>query len=212
MNHDGMKDVPWALEQTEMPMSGSAVGTMAVIGPVTLDNVVGYARSLGLNGRFQINTPTDEKGVWTISHDSMSQDGPDPMDDVTIHIDQYTGKVLASVGYADYSVYAKMMAVGIAFHQGNMGLWNLILNTVFCASMILLPVTGLIMWWKRRPENAGRLAAPPRPVNAPSWKGAAVLMVIIGAALPLGGATLLGVLALDWLIIRRIPTLKRALS
>ena len=212
MNHDGMKEVPWPLEQTPMPMSGTAVGSMAVMGPVTFDSVAAYARTLGLNGRFQINTPADATGVWTISHDSMSQDGPNPAEDVTIHIDQYTGKVLASVGFADYSVYAKMMAVGIAFHQGNLGLWNLILNTVFCASMIFLPLSGLIMWWKRRPENAARLAAPPRPVNAPLWKGAAVLMLIIGAAFPLGGATLLAVLALDWLIIRRIPALKRALS
>ena len=78
--------------------------------------------------------------------------------------------------------------------------------------MILLPISGLIMWWKRRPENVGRLAAPPRPVDMPLWKGAAVLMAVVGAAFPLAGATLLGVLALDWLIIRRIPSLKRALS
>ena len=93
-----------------------------------------------------------------------------------------------------------------------MGLWNLILNTVFCLSMIFLPITGLIMWWKRRPEGAGCLAAPPRPVDVPLWKGAAILMVAIGAAFPLGGATLLAVLVLDWLILRRIPAVKRTLS
>lgn len=212
MNHDGMKEVPWPLEQTPMPMSGTAVGTLAVMGPVTLESVAAYARTLGLNGRFQINTPADETGVWTISHDSMSQDGPNPTQDLTLHIDQYTGKILASVGFADYSVYAKMMAVGIAFHQGNLGLWNLLLNTLFCASMIFLPITGLIMWWKRRPVGAARLAAPPRPVDAPLWKGAAVLMLVIGAAFPLGGATLLAVLLLDWLVVARVPRLKRLVS
>ena len=37
-------------------------------------------------------------------------------------------------------------------------------------------------------------------------------MAVIGAAFPHAGATLQGVLALDWLIIRRIPRLKHALS
>ena len=212
MNHTAMKEVPWALEETPMPMSGSDVGAAAIMGPVTLDSVATYARALGFNGRFQINLPADESGVWTISHDSLSNDGPDPRGDRTIHIDQYTGKVLANVTFADYSVYAKMMAVGVAFHQGSMGLWNLILNTVFCLSMIVMPISGLIMWWKRRPENAGRIAAPPRPVDMPLWKGGAVLMLVIGAAFPLAGATLLAVLALDWLIVGRIPALKRYLS
>ena len=212
MNHTAMKEVPWALEETPMPMSGSDIGAVAIMGPVTLDSVATYARTLGFNGRFQINTPADETGVWTISHDSLSNDGPDPRGDRTIHIDQYTGKVLANVTFADYSVYAKMMAVGVAFHQGSMGLWNLILNTVFCLGMIFLCLSGLIMWWMRRPLNAARLAAPPRQVDLPLWKGAAVLMVAIGAAFPLAGATLLGVLLLDWLILRRIPALRRALS
>ena len=46
----------------------------------------------------------------------------------------------------------------------------------------------------------------------PLWKGGAVLMLVIGAAFPLAGATLLSVLALDWLIVGRIPALKRYLS
>ena len=110
-----------------------------------------------------MNLPADDTSVWTISHDSVSNDGPDPWGDRTLHIDQYSGKVLADVGYADYSVYAKMMTFGVAFHEGDMGLWNLILNTVFCAAMVFLPISGVIMWWKRRPEKAARLAAPPAP-------------------------------------------------
>lgn len=212
MNHGATKEVPWALEQTPMPMSGSHAGHMGIDGPMTLDSVTAFAHSLGFNGRYQISLPADTEGVWTISHDSMSNDGPDPWGDRTLHIDQYTGKVLADVRFADYSAYAKMMAIGVAFHEGDMGVWNLILNTTFCLSMIFLPISGLIMWWKRRPQNALRLAAPPRPVDVPLWKGAVLLMSAIGLAFPLAGATLLGILALDWLIIRRIPHLKRALS
>jgi hypothetical protein len=43
LHHDVMKKVPWPLEQTPTPMSGAAFGTMAAMGPVTLDSVASYA-------------------------------------------------------------------------------------------------------------------------------------------------------------------------
>lgn len=212
MNHGAAKEVPWGLEQTPLPESGSLAGVQAIAGAVDLDSVAAFARGLGFDGRFQIAVPGDETGVWTVSHDSMSNDGPDPSADRTIHIDQYTGHVLADAGYADYSPWAKMMAYGIAFHEGDMGAWNLVLNTVFCLSMIFLPVSGLVMWWKRRPERALRLAAPPAPQGMAFWWGAAALVVVLGLAFPLGGAMIAGVVALDLLLLRRVPGLRRLVS
>jgi uncharacterized iron-regulated membrane protein len=212
MNHGAAKEVPWGLEQTPLPESGSTAGAAGVDGAVTIDTVVAYARGLGFNGRFQLAIPALDTSVWTISHDSMSNDGPDPSADRTIHIDQFTGKILVDVGYADYSAWAKMMAYGIAFHEGDMGLWNLALNTLFCLSMIFLPVSGLVMWWKRRPERAFRLAAPPAPQGLAFWWVAAALIVVLGLAFPLGGAAIAGVIVLDLVLLRHVPMLRRVLS
>lgn len=212
MNHGAAKEVPWGLEQTPLPESGSLAGTQAIAGPVDIDAVAGFAQGLGFDGRFQIAIPGDAKGVWTVSHDSMSNDGPDPSADRTIHIDQYSGHVLADVGFADYSPWAKAMAYGIAFHEGDMGVWNLALNTLFCLSMIFLPVSGLVMWWKRRPEKAFRLAAPPMPKGAAFWWGAAAVIVALGLAFPLGGVVIVAVVVLDLVLLRRVPVLRRVLS
>jgi uncharacterized iron-regulated membrane protein len=212
MNHGAAKEVPWGLEQTPLPASGSLAGKAAVAVPVGIDGVTVFARSLGFSGRFQVNMPAGDDGVWTVSHDSMSNDGPAPWRDRTLHIDRYTGNVLADVGYADYSASARMMAVGIAFHEGDMGVWNIALNTVFCLAMIFLPVSGLILWWKRRPERSWRLAAPPRPRDMPLWKGAAVLIAALGVMFPLAGAVMLAVVVLDWALLRHLPGLRRALS
>jgi uncharacterized iron-regulated membrane protein len=212
MNHGAAKEVPWGLEQTPLPASGSLAGTQAVAAPVTLDAVAGFATGLGFPGRFQISLPADATGVWTISHDSMSNDGPDPTADRTIHIDRHTGNVLADVAYADYSAYARMMAWGVAFHEGDLGAWNLALNTVFCLAMIFLPVSGLVLWWKRRPEGAARLAAPPRPADVPFRPVAALVVIALMIAFPLSGAAILTVALLDWLVIRRIAGLRRALN
>lgn len=212
MNHGASKEVPWGLEQTPIPASGSLAGTQAVATPVTIDKVAEFAGSLGFPSRFQISLPRGADGVFTISHDSMSNDGPDPTADRTVHIDRYTGNVLADVPYADYSAYAKMMAWGIAFHEGDLGAWNKALNTLFCLSVIFLSASGVVLWWKRRPVGAGRLAAPPRPSDTPIWTTAAVIVVLIGIAFPVAGAVLLSVVLLDLLVIRKISPLKRALS
>ncbi|WP_181703986.1 PepSY-associated TM helix domain-containing protein [Chthonobacter albigriseus] len=214
MNHGGTKEVPWALEQTPLPASGSNAGVTGLPDgtPVTIDSVVGLARSLGFDGRFQLNLPKGETGVWTISRDSMSNDSPDPTSDRTVHVDQYTGKVLADVRYADYSPAGKAMAVGVALHEGDLGLWNLAFNTVFCLSVIFLSVSGVVMWWMRRPSGALRIAAPPVPKDLPLWKGAVVLMLAISFAFPLAGLVLLAVLTVDVLVISRVAVLRNALN
>jgi uncharacterized iron-regulated membrane protein len=212
MNHGAEKEVPWALEQTPLPASGSLKGKAAVTGAVTIDSVTDFARGLGFNGRFQVSLASGPEGVWTVSHDSMSNDGPDPWGDRTIHIDQYTGNVLADVRYSDYSAYAKMMAVGIAFHEGDMGLWNLVLNTGFCLASIFLPVSGFVMWWKRRPQGAARLGAPP-VAKGPAYKKARIVVIIaLGIAFPMAGLAMIAVGLIDLLVIRHIPRLKDALS
>lgn len=217
MNHGAIKEVPWALEQTPMPASGSMAGATGLPEgmPVTLDSVTDFARAIGFgreHGRFQLNLPNGEAGVWTISRDSMSNDSGDPTSDRTVHIDRYTGRILADVRYADYSVYGKGMAVGIALHEGDMGPINVAFNTLFCLSVIFLSVSGLVMWWMRRPSGAGRLVAPAMPRDMPMWQGAMLVGLAVSLAFPMAGLALLGVLAFDQLILMRIPAVKRALS
>lgn len=215
MNHGSIKDVPWGLEQTKMPASGSDAGLDAIPQglPVTLETVEAFGRAIGYEGRFRISFPRGEAGVWTLNQDSMSNDSENPMVDRTVHLDQYTGKILADVGFADYSLPAKGMAVGIAFHEGDMGLWNIVLNTVFCLSVIFLCVSGLVMWWLRRPKGSAlRVFAPRAPEDLPHWRGAMILMLALSLAFPLVGLTLLIALALDYLIVKRVPMLRRAIG
>lgn len=82
MNH-GPKEVPWALEQTPMPASGSHAGYGGIEGPVDLDRIDALAREIGFQGRYQLNLPQDDTGVWTLSRDSMSTDSTSPVADRT---------------------------------------------------------------------------------------------------------------------------------
>ena len=214
MNHGHQNDVPWALEQTPMPASGSEAGTDGVPqgAPVDIDALVALGTELEMTGRFRVAYPRGEDGVWTLNRDSMSNDSTDPVNDRTVHVDQYTGKILADVRYADYSLMGKSMALGIPLHMGLMGTWNFILNLVFCLSVIFVCVSGVVMWVKRRPQRAGRLAAPPMPAELPLWKGAVLIGLFTAMAFPLVGLTLLAVLVIDLLLVSNIPAVKRAIS
>lgn len=212
MNHNGAEEVPWTLEQTPLPLSGSLAGDAAISQPVNIDRIAEFARGLGFVGRFQVSLPVEATGVWTISHDSMSNDGPNPSADRTLHIDQYTGHVLADVRYADYSPYAKAMAWGIALHEGDMGIWNLVLNTLFCLSVAMVSISGLVMWWKRRPDGAARLAAPPKPKGLAIWKMAAALVIGLGVLFPMAGLAILTVLVLDRTLLRVVPSVRAMVS
>lgn len=203
MNHGAMKEVPWALEQTPMPESGSQAGKQGIpMGMVNLDSVATYAKSIGFDEQFRINLPSGPQGVYTISADSMDGDTHDPMGDRTVHIDQYTGKVLADVRYADYSLGGKAMAVGIALHQGNLGLWNTILNTVYCLFVVFMCVSGVVMWWKRRP--AGALGAPRYPSDYRIPRGILVIGLAVAVAFPLTGIAIVAFALIDFLLPKRL--------
>ncbi|UXX81707.1 PepSY-associated TM helix domain-containing protein [Roseovarius pelagicus] len=211
MNHD-RREVPWALEQTPLPASGSDAGQPGVNTSPAVDNIDALARKIGFDGRYQLAVPTSDTAVWTINRDSMNTDSTDPMSDRTVHVDQFTGNILADVRYADYSWFGKAMAVGIALHMGTLGLWSVLANTAVCLSVLFLCASSVVLWWKRRPAGSGRLAAPPFPREMPLWQGAALVGLAVSMAFPMAGLALLSVLALDMLILTRLPRLRRALT
>ena len=97
--------------------------------------------------------------------------------------------------------------------RDRLGWPSVLANTLFCLLVIFLCVSGVVMWWKRRPANpAGWLSAPPAPRNMTLWKGAVVVGLAVALAFPMAGVTLLVVGLLDWLLLRRVPALKRMVS
>lgn len=65
MNHGAHKEVPWALEQTPLPASGSKASVDGVPAgtPVNLDSIAALARRIGFDEQFRINVPVGKEGV-----------------------------------------------------------------------------------------------------------------------------------------------------
>jgi uncharacterized iron-regulated membrane protein len=94
--------------------------------------------------------------------------------------------------------------------MGRLGPWNRALAAAVCGSVILLAVTGPLLWWLRRPSRARRLGAPPAPARIPRAVGLATLLLSL--AFPLVALTLALIALLDWAVMRRFPALRATLD
>jgi uncharacterized iron-regulated membrane protein len=202
LNHDIFHEVPWGLELTPLPESGSNVGKPAVPQPVAIDSVVQWAAVNGFKGQYRMAVPADVKGVFTVSIDGRNQDSASPSGDRYVHIDRYTGNILGEVRFADYAVGGKAVAWGIALHKGMVGKVNFVFNLVYMALVLFLCISGIVMWWKRRPQGA--LAAPQYPQGYTLSAGVGAMAVVLGLMFPLGGLAIVAFAVLDYLLPQRL--------
>ena len=195
--------VPWALENTPMPVSGAHAEHMGhgamPSGPaapgITLQDVVNTAIERKVEPGYSITLPTTATGVFTVA---VFAD--DPRNDATLHVDQYTGQVLADVRWQHYGPVARATEMGVMLHEGKLfGSLNQIAILVVCLMILLSSVSGLVIWWKRRPQ--GRLGVPPLRHDLPTWKAGVVIMLALAIVFPLVAASLVAVWVLDRLLL-----------
>lgn len=220
LNHSHEQTVPWAVETMPMPSSqpaakrhdhsamhqgGEQDDIVMASHRIPLQQVVEIAQARQVSPGYSITPPVGESGVYTIA---LFAD--DPRNDATLHIDQYSGKVLADVRWQDYGPVAKTVETGVMLHMGKLYGWpHQIAMLVICLMVLLSSVSGLWIWWSRRPQ--GRLAAPPLPATLPPMRGAIALLILLGIAFPLVGASMLVIWLLDNLFFsRRAPRLAQA--
>ncbi|HBX56257.1 PepSY-associated TM helix domain-containing protein [Pseudomonas sp. UBA2684] len=206
LNNSSQQTVAWAVETTPLPASDphaahnghAASSAPSTVAQVSLQQVVDSAAARGVQPGYSITMPKGETGVY-----SVALFADDPRNDATLHLDQYSGAVLADVRWQDYGPVAKTVETGVMLHEGKLfGLANQLLMLAVCLLVLLSAVSGLIMWWTRRPQ--GSLGVPPLRHDLPRWKSAIVIMLLLGAAFPLVGASLLLIWALDWLLLSRL--------
>jgi len=198
--------VPWGQGKTPVPSStpgdqGDQGGQQQ---PIDLDTALEVAADQGVRHPLTVALPADASGVYSVIGYAFN----DPGDELTVHVDQYAGTPVASYGYDQYAGLAKVVSQGIALHEGRrFGTLNLVVTAAFCLAVIFMCLTGPLMWWRRRPRGSARLGAPRGRLPIRSTPLLAIGLVALGLVLPLFGASLLAVLLLDRLVLRRIPWL-----
>ncbi len=186
LNQGVIEEMPWSLEQTKLPASNLEVAKKAAFEKISIDKVVAIGASLNMQ-QYQLRLPLSERAAYSLTANTMSGDITDPRLDRTVHIDQYSGKILADVGWSEYSPIAKFMAAGIALHQGGIGSINLWANTLLCLIMIIICATSIIIWFKRSPAKGYQLSAPTRAVSPKAFKLGIFTVIALSILFPLTG-------------------------
>ncbi|WP_347264088.1 PepSY domain-containing protein [Nitrobacter sp.] len=184
------KAAPWTLEQASIPDSdphaghhGHITSEPAAKRSLDVDDVAVILTREGLMAPYRLILPKDASGVFT----AFSY--PDqPETQRTLHVDQYSGRVVGDIHFADYGWAAKAVELGVQIHMGNyFERLNQIVMLIPCIGIIVLTITGPLMWWRRRPK--GEFGAP-QPLSSPRLRTSAMIVIGLCVIFPLAGASL----------------------
>ncbi len=201
-------DVPWTLAQAPVPESahhanqaelGHSTLPLPTSAPsIGLNEALRIFARLGMPAEARVGLPAGPQGVY-----SAMQFPDDVRGQRVVHIDRYTGAVLADVGYQDYGIAGSLVEWGVNLHTGRQFGWvNQLVMLAGCISIVVLSTSAVVMWWRRRPQ--GRLAAPPRRHGDRAAFGAVAAAALLGLLYPLLGASMLVALLIDFLIPKRL--------
>jgi uncharacterized iron-regulated membrane protein len=151
---------------------------------IPLDEVVNKAKELCLKGKTVIDLPQSAKGVYSIYNETNE------LGEIKkIHLDQYSGKVLASHTWSDVGILMKARMWTMAFHQGEFGLWNWYLMIFVAIGLFTLSMSAIISYAYRK--TPGTLAIPKVPEHISFGIPLIVIVVMLGILLPLFGLSVL---------------------
>ncbi len=194
----------WTLQQARLPQSDEHAGHAGPASPpaaipvpsIGLNAAVATFDRLGLAPGYAVALPRGPTGVYTGSvypNDLQRQR--------VVHLDQYSGRTLLDMGYADYGPLGRALEWGINVHMGQQwGRANQFVLLAVCAGVVLMSVSAVVMWWKRRPS--GSMGVPPLPLNQRALRGVVAILAVGGLLFPLVGLSLLVMLAADLAFIR----------
>ncbi|HUE16202.1 MAG TPA: PepSY domain-containing protein [Planctomycetaceae bacterium] len=171
-----------------------------------VDRIVATVRPLALPDPVVIAPPERGSTSWTAK--SLTANRPQR---VNLVVDGTTGDIISREDSRDRHLVDRVVAVGIAAHEGRLFGWpNQALGLLTAIGLDLMCVSGLILWWRRRDQ--GVLGAPKVTLSPRISFGLIALVVLFGIYLPLFGASLLAVLVVEKAILSRIPPLRHWLG
>jgi len=139
---------------------------------------------------------------WTVSSTSQNRTL-----NTDAELDPYTGALLGKNDFSQKHIIDKAVGIGISAHEGQLFGWlNQLLGLLTAIGLVLISITGFVMWRKRAPAH--QLGAPPKIPDASLGLG---FVIIIGASailLPLLGSSLIALALLELFVFSRFTKIK----
>jgi uncharacterized iron-regulated membrane protein len=172
--------------------------TQTSIQSLDLDKVISIAETYQLPGTLSINLPVSKKGVYTIKNRALWLE-----DQQVIHIDQYSGNVVAVYNWNDVGILMETRQIFMRFHQGEYGLVNWLVMLGVGLAFIVMTSAGLTSYLMRK--SKGNWSIPQVPPRFNVDKTLILMIIVLGLLFPMFG----GSLVLLWLWDKRHNFMKK---
>lgn len=166
---------------------------------LTLDEVINIAQTYQLPGTLTISLPTSSKGVYSIKNRALWLE-----DQQVIHIDQYSGNIVAAYKWNDVGILMETRQVFMRFHQGEYGLVNWLVMLGVGLAFILMTSAGLTSYLMRK--SKGSWSIPHVPARFSVDKTLVLMIILLGLLFPMFG----GSLVLLWAWEKRHSFIKKS--
>jgi uncharacterized iron-regulated membrane protein len=170
--------------------------------PPSIETMAQTLRPLGLAAPVLISPPSKRSPDWTGRSDAQNRTLR-----TTLTLDPYSGAILSREDFKDRHPIDRVVGVAIAAHEGQLfGLANQLLGVLTALGLSTLAVSGLVMWWRRRPK--GRLGAPLPLGSGKLSLGLGGLIIALGLFLPVLGLSMVALALLERLVLRWMPSVR----
>lgn len=178
-------------------------GGMMMAGPppslAALDTVIPAAQALRFAGPVEIRPPRTAGGLWMVQSQAENRTlraaaeiAPD-------------GRLVGVQPFESRHWIDRVVGYGVAIHEGAwFGLLNQLINLAVLLGLIMLALSSIILWWRRRPRGVrgGALGAP-TPKGTLRRSGVLVgLVIVLAVLMPLFGISLAVVAMVEWTLRR----------
>lgn len=174
-----------------------------------LDAVLATVAPLHLAPPVLISPPRKTGDGWTAKSDAQNR----PLR--TVLTLSPGGRILKREDFNQRHWIDQVVGTAVAAHEGQLFGWaNQALGLLTALGLMALSVSGILMWLRRRPRDTPATALCPPPLTrgarhpARSPLGFALLLLALAIFLPVLGASMAAVLALEHLLLRHIPAVR----
>ncbi|TDW63800.1 putative iron-regulated membrane protein [Novosphingobium sp. PhB55] len=180
--------------QSAMTMPGgmmmAAPEAMTAPGEKALDAVVAQAQGLHFAAPVEVSPPMAEGALWQVR--SQAENRP-ARDSAEISGD---GRLVGVQRFGQRHWIDRAVGYGVAVHEGAWwGLANQLVNLAVLLGLVMLCLSSVVLWWRRRPDRVLGAPAAFAPLRH-SWLLVA-LVFALALAMPLFGLSLALAAALE---------------
>ena len=173
---------------------------------LAIDSMVATVAPLRLPDPVLISPPMHAGGAWSAKSDT--RDRPLRVDLV---LDGKTGAILKRTDFHSRPWLDRVIGVGIAAHEGQLfGFANQLVSLFTTIGLVLLSLSGLVMWRKRKPE--GVLGAPVPRQRVRFSAGLIAILVVFGLYFPFLGASMILVGLIEHFVLQKLESTRQWLG